>query len=647
VYRRVPRGSFVARAAVIGLSLSAAATVTVTSALPASAEAHPTHLGLVADQPVNYTPNVLDGHVNAFAQVGNTMIVGGTFSKVEQNGVVYQRQSLFAFNATTGAVSTAFSPLVAGQVYDLQLTPDQTHVIVVGNFHDVDAAANTGRIAELSIADGSVVSGFVSPEPNDTVRDIASGNAVYYVSGDFTKMGTHSRRGVAAISSSGADTGDVALDIGGTNGGGQTKVQAMDLSPDASKLVLAGNFDSIDGQHRGQLAVIDLAPGSATLSSWNTPRMSPVCGPRFDTYTRDVAIDPSGTYFVLVNTGGPRGTQASGLLCDSASRWELGSTASDIQPTWIDYSGGDTLTAAIADTNAVYVGGHMRWLNNSLGRNSSGPGAVRREGIAALDPANGLPLTWNPGKRRGYGVYGFALTQEGLWTGSDTTGFGGELRDRLAFCRIGTGDKLPPYLTGTLPGHIVQLGVGATTDVATMSFNGIAVGTPKPLASLQYWPNVRGTFAVDDVLYSGWSHGKLRAQPFDGTTLGSPHEVDLHDTFRDLADVRSMFFDRETHRLYYTSTLGKGLYYRYFAPQSELVGSHRYHVDAPSEVTWKHVQTAFVVNQMLFYVDSTTGNLMHVGWDNLPGTTNGTPVDVLGPSIDGTDFRAAGLVFVS
>ncbi len=40
---------------------------------------------LVKDVPVAGTPQVLDGRVSSIAQVGNTMILGGTFTQVRNN----------------------------------------------------------------------------------------------------------------------------------------------------------------------------------------------------------------------------------------------------------------------------------------------------------------------------------------------------------------------------------------------------------------------------------------------------------------------------------------------------------------------------------------------------------------------------------
>ena len=149
----------------------------------------------------------------------------------------------------------------------------------------------------------------------------------------------------------------------------------------------------------------------------------------FDTFTRDIDFAPDGSYFVITTTGAFGGGSAVGTMCDTSSRWE-NRTAANQEPTWVTYTGGDTTYGVAVTGTAVYVGGHMRWQDNPYQGDQAGPGAVPREGIAALDPVNGMPLSWNPGRTRGVGAQALYATPDSLWVGSDTEMIGGVTRKR-------------------------------------------------------------------------------------------------------------------------------------------------------------------------------------------------------------------------
>jgi hypothetical protein len=609
----------------------------------AHAERHPIHQGIVRDDPADFTPDVLDGHVNAFVRVGPTMIVGGSFSQVAQGGVTYSRRNIFAFDAATGAVSTTFRPAAFGEVFDLQVSANRRGVYVVGDFSSINHHAKTTRVARIKVSSGKVDRAFRSPGVDRAIRDIAYAHGRYYIAGDFTRIGGHARTYVAALNARGRDTNRAKVRFSGTNRNGRTHVTAMDVSAVGNTMVVVGNFMTVDGKRRPQVAVLALGEKRTRLASWATTRFAPRCGIHFDSYMRDVAISPDGSYFVIAATGGPKGVQSSGLLCDTVTRWNLGKGAGK-QPAWVDYTGGDTLTAVIVDQHVVYVGGHQRWFNNSFGQNTAGPGAVERPGIGALDPLNGLPYSWNPGRPRGVGVSGFALTKGGLWVGHDTAAFGGEPHLRIAFCPIGT--ALPSYRTAKLPGILTLLGKGVSNTVVASDFDGVTSDGEHSLTSDKAWQDVRGTFVVDGTLYAGWADGTMTARSYDGDSFGPESSVDLHGSFSELATVRAMFFDRAAHRVYYTREGSSALFYRYFQPESQTVGSWRYKVKAKSKVAWDRVSGAFVVRDRLYYVDSPTATLRRVTWNASTHRTVGSPKVLLGPHHDHVSYRSRGLVLV-
>ena len=113
------------------------------------------------------------------------------------------------------------------------------------------------------------------------------------------------------------------------------------------------------------------------------------------------------------------------MVCDAAAAVR-DRAPNPTRPTWINYTGGDTLHSVVVTGAAVYVQGHPRWLNNPYGLETPGPGAVERKGIAAINPSTGLASSWNPGKTRGIGGMDLYATPQGLWVPSDTEQIGGE-----------------------------------------------------------------------------------------------------------------------------------------------------------------------------------------------------------------------------
>lgn len=388
---------------------------------------------IVSADPVNFTPNVEDdavvGHtsVDAFAQLGSTMYAGGAFHLVQNaaRNTSYTRNNVMSFNATTGAM-TSFAPNVNGRVFGLVASGDSLYV--GGYFSSVNGVARRG-LAKINATTGAVDTAF-NANLNGNVQEVRLVNGRLIVGGSF------SQKLVALNPATGANTGFINIPISGTvaSNAGATDIYRFAVNSAGTRLVAIGNFTTVAGQARKRAFMLDLGVGSASLNPWYYQPLENACiASSLPAYLRDVDFSPDGSYFVMNSTGGVPVSGGVGRdICDAAARFET-AISNPLRPTWINYTGGDTMHSLAATGSAVYVQGHFRWLDNPSGRDFAGPGAVGRQGIGALDPATGKALAWNPGKTRAIGGKDILATPAGLWVGSDGTQFAGEYRNNIAF----------------------------------------------------------------------------------------------------------------------------------------------------------------------------------------------------------------------
>ncbi|MGC4806590.1 hypothetical protein [Micromonospora sp. DT233] len=634
------------------------------------APAAPDHTTVVGTVPSALTPDITDGTVFAIHDAGSKVVVGGSF-KFAQNrdsNTDIPRRAVLSFDKATGKVDTAFAPVVDGDVLDVLAGPTAGTVFLAGKFNTVNGTTRR-KLALVNLSTGSLVTSFPNLAFNGLVNDVARVGSRLLVGGTFTTVNGKARGGLVSVN---ATTG--AIDeyltakltehhnydgvAGATAGIGAEKLA---VSPDGTQLVVIGNFKKANGAKHDQVVRLALGSTSATVSAWNTTRYEARCDyKKFDSYVRDVAFSPDSRYFVIVTTGGPY----AGTLCDAAARWDTASTGTSVQPTWINYSGGDTFLSTAITEKTVYVGGHFRWLNNTSATNTAFPGAVARPSIAALDPLNGLPLTWNPGRNpRGYGVAELLVTPQGLWLGSDQPWMGNRKyrRERISFLPL-TGGVAPHSTTvATLPGKLYQAGIGTANTVQRRTYDGTsAVGTAASVANPDgtAWSSAKGAFWVGGTLFYGLN-GALWRRTFDGTTFGATKLVDpYHDplwdtvgtgvdkpegqTYRgntvsfypEIANVTGMFY--ANGRLYYTLSGQAGLFWRWFSPDSGTVGAEKFTVSGATG--FADAGSVFVAGSRIYLVSRTTGKLSSATWAN--GAPSGAWTVRSGPGVDGVDWRA-------
>ncbi len=692
-----PRRSTASRAVVALAALMAGSLSLSLSLSPAWAWASAPAGALFGVVPASTTPNVGDGtgfRVRAVVQLGGTIVQGGLFSTVTAPGssTGVARSNLYAADAATGTINPGFAPTLDGEVAALLPGPVSLPgtVFVGGSFRHVNGFA-VKSVALLNVSDGSLVGGFATPSLNGVVNSLAVVGNRLLLGGTFSNVGSAVHAGLASVSATtGAVDPYLSVQLAGHhnygvnctpgNGCAFSPIGASKLavSPDGTQLMVIGNFTSADGLGRDQVTRIALTMASATVDpGWQTSLYHPACYAfAFDSYIRDVAFSPDGSYFVIVATGGGGQPSPATGGCDAAARFETVAQGSNLQPTWLDFTGNDTLFSVAVTASAVYVGGHQRWLNNANGSDFAGGGSVARPGIAALDPVNGLPFSWNPGRNpRGARVEVLypsppGASPAGLWVGGDTNFIGNfrYFRGKDSFFPAANGQALPASATTSLPAGVYlagQLSTGGSADVVTKRYyDGTTAGSTSEVPSAAKWNTARGAFMIDSRLIYGQSDGNLYSVTFDGTTFGTPALLDpYHDPAWDNVQtgsgqtymgVSSPFYAQlpsvtgltySSGYLLYTLVGDAHLYYRYFEPESGITGATQF--TANSTVNLSNADGLFTSGGKLYWADGTTGALTNAPFSP-PSTPGGiaTPASVTGVATiaDSTnDWRARAL----
>ncbi|MDQ6527211.1 PKD domain-containing protein [Nocardioides sp. LHD-245] len=643
----------------IGLLLAAGILVT---AAPAGVPAPPAGAAdtgnpapqtgrIVDDDPVGFTPHVMDGDVFTMTRVGNTIVVGGTFTRVRNAGssTDIPRRNLFAFDAFTGQVSTTFTPNPNDRVYTLEPASDGTSVYVGGAFTSVTSAGATvsvSRLYKADVANGTRIAAFQPGTFNGQVRDVSVTGNRLWVAGKFTHVQGQPSRALGTLdATSGARDPYYTAVLAGVHRGTTTNVQKIATDRTNGRLVAIGNFDTVNGVHRHQFAVFDISGGTLALAPYYTTQFESACSASFETYMTDVEFAPDGSFFVVSTTGaygGYSGSMAGTSGCDVVARFETGATGTNIRPSWTAYTGGDTTWTVEVTDDVVYTGGHMRWQNNPARGDAADEGAVSRPGIAALNTRTGMPYSWNPTRTLGAGVRDMIATPEGLFVGSDTDVFGGETHRRVAFLPLASGATLPPQQDGKLPGDVFRVASGGS-QLVRGGFDGTVAAPPVNAPNGSGWGTVVGAFMVNGDLYTAYANRTLTRRTFDGATYGAATTVSTADALvyqddwhnGDIPTITSLFYDRGW--IYFTKSGSSVLYRRGFEPESGVIGQQLFSVPSVTGVSYSSMRGAFVADGKLWFASS-NGALSRADWA-AHGAVSGTATPIY-PSGSGWSSRA-------
>ncbi|MGF7238838.1 MAG: hypothetical protein ACQSGP_28360 [Frankia sp.] len=247
----------------VGTEIGAAVAAGVVAAAPAHADTAP-HSGTPATVSADALPTVqINGVVWSQVTVGTTVYATGSFTSARPAGSPAgtnetPRANLLAYNITTGKLITSFNHVLNGQGLFVTVSPNGSRIYVGGDFTKVDGQSHQ-HIAAFSTADGSLVSTFKAGT-NSTVDALAVTDSTVYAGGIFTAaLGSNRLRLAAFAVSTGAlltwaPTAD------------DHKVTALLMTPDRSRIIVAGKFTTINGLRAYGLGALD--PVTGVLLPW-------------------------------------------------------------------------------------------------------------------------------------------------------------------------------------------------------------------------------------------------------------------------------------------------------------------------------------------------------------------------------------------
>ena len=432
---RLCRGALAGALALTMVSLAVPAAALAAPRAPAKTRSAKTRsaralpAGPVSETPASGTPALGKTRsiqkLHQIVQCGSMMYAAGYVWNVTQNGTTYRRAGLLSFSATPPYTLSALDPEVNGQVNSIAFSPQAgcADAYIGGSFTNVHGTAVT-NIAEISTTTGAVVSAF-GHDANNVVDTLVGYGSHLLAGGEFTQVNGSSRNYYASLSPvTGKDDGFLNLNVSGeVPGADQPQVFNQQLSHGGTLLLTEGNFTSIGGQRRQQIAMINLAASHAAVTGWTSPDFSKHCAQVENFYIRSAGWSPNDAKVYVADTGyhplGWNRTFPLTGICDAVAAYPA--TQASVSHQWVNYSGCDSYYSVAADDGAVYVGGHPRWAHNPDGCNHAGSGAVPDRGLQGLYPNSGGPelrsghARWTMSRANADSML---ITSSGLWIAS-------------------------------------------------------------------------------------------------------------------------------------------------------------------------------------------------------------------------------------
>jgi hypothetical protein len=465
-------------------------------------------VGVVGAKPT-LAPLLVDGAIYAMLADGmGGWYVGGMFRHV--NGVA--RNSVARVSAT-GDVKP-WNPGVNGAVNTMLLSAGK--IYLGGTFAQVGGQSRSN----LACVDTNGTTLAWNPGANSAVNALGIGTGLIYAGGNFTTIAGVTRQHIAAV-----DMNTGAASAWQPNPDGT--VYALYVNYDVINLTtyvyIGGSFGTVSGFPRANFAHVDATVGSGTYGQPTAFNPSPNGAVR--------ALVVSGRTLITTYMGGDFTTAAG------QPRARLAAFSGSNLGSW-NPGADNTVTSLRLGNSTMYVGGYFGTLGGQprsfggavatsggaatawdpqpnapvrifatfdttvwMGGDFTSLGGVARANLAALSLTNGQATTWNPGTNGT--VYALEQVAGLLYAGGAFTTVGGQSRPHVAqldsFGGIGSWNPAPDGDVHAIAGRAgiqvstIYLG-GAFTHVMGTPRNRLAAVTDETLSpSLSSWnPDANG-----------------------------------------------------------------------------------------------------------------------------------------------------------
>lgn len=352
--------------------------------------------------------------VQALAQVGSTMYVGGNFTGVKQGdkGAEISSRGLAAFDVNTGNFTGQTFDFNA-QVKALLALPDG-RLLVGGDFTRVNGETHVGTVV-INPSTGQIDPSWDLQIVNAlrggsvSVRALTYYDGNVYLGGSFTHLsgGGSSKvyaRNAGRVSLSGRPDRSWNPEISGS-------VQAVGVSEANSAFYAGGHFTTAHGNQR----------------AWYAAKFSTQAGAALDTgFSFEPSAPSAGKYQQTISSAGDRvyigGSEHSLFGYDAASNQRLSgammfSNGGDLQASTVSAKG--VIYGSCHCSDATYQDMYTWSMNMSWSR------VDEIKWVGAWDAATGESLKWTPfelSSRRKTGAWALTTDSNGnLWVGGDFT----------------------------------------------------------------------------------------------------------------------------------------------------------------------------------------------------------------------------------